>query len=46
MAVEVRASAFQTAQQFYGGSSIPGNVIISDRAYDSANAKDSLTGAY
>jgi ribose transport system substrate-binding protein len=38
--------AFQTAQQFYGGSSIPENVIISDRAYDSANAKDSLAGAY
>ncbi|OLE30216.1 MAG: LacI family transcriptional regulator [Actinobacteria bacterium 13_1_20CM_3_71_11] len=38
--------AFQTAQQFYGGSPIPENVIISDRAYDSANAKDSLAGAY
>jgi ABC-type sugar transport system substrate-binding protein len=38
--------AFKTAQQFYGGSSIPENVIISDRAYDSTNAKDSLAGAY
>jgi ribose transport system substrate-binding protein len=38
--------AFQTAQQFYGGSAIPENVIISDRAYDSANAKDSVAGAY
>jgi ribose transport system substrate-binding protein len=38
--------AFQTAQQFYGGSSIPENVIISDRAYDSTNAKDSVAGAY
>jgi ribose transport system substrate-binding protein len=38
--------AFQTAQQFYGGSPIPENVIISDRAYDGSNAKDSLAGAY
>src|SRR6266536_2943399 len=38
--------AFQTAQQFYGGTGIPENVIISDRAYDSTNAKDSLAGAY
>jgi ribose transport system substrate-binding protein len=38
--------AFQTAQQFYGGSAIPENVIISDRAYDTTNAKDSLAGAY
>jgi ribose transport system substrate-binding protein len=38
--------AFKTAQQFYDGTGIPENVIISDRAYDSANAKDSLAGAY
>ncbi len=38
--------AFQTAQKFYDGSPIPENVIISDRAYDSGNAKDSLAGAY
>jgi galactofuranose transport system substrate-binding protein len=38
--------AFQTAQQFYGGSRIPQNVIISDRAYDSSNAQSSLAGAY
>jgi ribose transport system substrate-binding protein len=38
--------AFSTAQQFYGGSSIPENVIISDRAYDATNAKDSVAGAY
>jgi ribose transport system substrate-binding protein len=38
--------AFQTAQKFYDGSSIPENVIISDRAYDSANAQTSLAGAY
>ncbi|GII23608.1 ABC transporter substrate-binding protein [Planosporangium mesophilum] len=38
--------AFSTAQQFYSGSPIPENVIISDRAYDSTNAKDSLAGAY
>lgn len=38
--------AFKTAQQFYEGSPIPADVIISDRAYDSGNAKDSLAGAY
>jgi ribose transport system substrate-binding protein len=38
--------AFATAQQFYAGQSIPANVIISDREYDPANAKDSLASAY
>jgi ribose transport system substrate-binding protein len=38
--------AFSTAQKFYSGEAIPENVIISDRAYDSANAKDSVAGAY
>lgn len=38
--------AFQTAQSFYSGSAIQPNVIISDRAYDSTNAKDSLASAY
>ncbi|MGC9665102.1 ABC transporter substrate-binding protein [Planosporangium sp. 12N6] len=38
--------AFSTAQQFYGGAAVPENVIISDRAYDGDNAKDSLSGAY
>jgi galactofuranose transport system substrate-binding protein len=38
--------AFKTAQDFYGGTPIPENVIISDREYDSANAKDSVAGAY
>jgi galactofuranose transport system substrate-binding protein len=38
--------AFATAQKFYGGESIPENVIISDRAYDEANAKSSIGGAY
>ncbi|MCZ4119500.1 ABC transporter substrate-binding protein [Streptomyces sp. H39-S7] len=38
--------AFATAQKFFGGESIPENVIISDRAYDDSNAKASLGGAY
>ncbi|GGX62450.1 ABC transporter substrate-binding protein [Streptomyces fructofermentans] len=38
--------AFATAQKFYSGEAIPEDVIISDRAYDAANAKDSLGGAY
>ncbi len=38
--------AFSTAQKFYGGESIPENVIISDRAYDESNAKASLGGAF
>jgi ribose transport system substrate-binding protein len=38
--------AFATAQKFYGGESIPEDVIISDRAYDEANAKASVAGAY
>jgi ribose transport system substrate-binding protein len=38
--------AFATARKFFAGESIPENVIISDRAYDAANAKSSLGGAY
>jgi ribose transport system substrate-binding protein len=38
--------AFATAQKFYGGEPIPENVIISDRAYDETNAKDSVAGAF
>ncbi|WP_329180959.1 ABC transporter substrate-binding protein [Streptomyces sp. NBC_01477] len=38
--------AFATAQKFYGGEAIPQNVIISDRAYDESNAKDSVAGAF
>jgi ribose transport system substrate-binding protein len=38
--------AFATAQKFFAGEAIPEDVIISDRAYDASNAKDSLAGAY
>jgi galactofuranose transport system substrate-binding protein len=38
--------AFSTARDFFAGTPIPENVIISDREYDSGNAKDSLGGAY
>ncbi|MFE6703127.1 ABC transporter substrate-binding protein [Streptomyces sp. NPDC057718] len=38
--------AFATAQKFYAGEAIPENVIITDREYDEANAKESLGGAY
>ncbi|MFF2302558.1 ABC transporter substrate-binding protein [Streptomyces sp. NPDC058128] len=38
--------AFATAQKFYAGEGIPEDVIIADRAYDPANAKASLGGAY
>ncbi|WP_030587160.1 ABC transporter substrate-binding protein [Streptomyces globisporus] len=38
--------AFATAQKFYAGEEIPENVIITDRAYDEANAEESLGGAY
>ncbi|MGW3247348.1 ABC transporter substrate-binding protein [Streptomyces sp. NPDC001070] len=38
--------AFATAQKFFAGEVIPEDVIISDRAYDASNAKDSLAGAY
>ncbi|MFD8473256.1 ABC transporter substrate-binding protein [Streptomyces globisporus] len=38
--------AFATAQKFYAGEEIPENVIITDREYDEANAKESLNGAY
>lgn len=38
--------AFATAQKFYAGEAIPENVIITDREYDEANAKQSLGGAY
>lgn len=38
--------AFKTLQDFYGGTAIPENVIISDRQYDTANAKSSVSSAY
>lgn len=38
--------AFATAQKFYAGEEIPENVIITDREYDEANARESLGGAY
>jgi galactofuranose transport system substrate-binding protein len=38
--------AFETAQKFLDGEAIPENVIISDRDYNSGNAKDSLGEAY
>jgi galactofuranose transport system substrate-binding protein len=38
--------AFKTASDFYAGTAIAPNVIISDREYDSTNAKDSLPSAY
>ena len=38
--------AFSTAAKFYQGESIPENVIISDRQYDAANAKESVASAY
>lgn len=38
--------AFKTAQDFYNGTAIPENVIISDREYDSSNAQSSLASAY
>ncbi|MFI6904513.1 ABC transporter substrate-binding protein [Nonomuraea sp. NPDC050394] len=38
--------AFETAAKFLGGEGIAEKVIISDREYDQANAKDSLGEAY
>ncbi|MFC4116231.1 ABC transporter substrate-binding protein [Nonomuraea zeae] len=38
--------AFETAQKFLDGQPIPDKVIISDRGYDTGNAKDSLGEAY
>jgi ribose transport system substrate-binding protein len=38
--------AFKTLADFYNGTEIPENVIITDRDYTSANAKDSLSSAY
>jgi galactofuranose transport system substrate-binding protein len=38
--------AFKTATDFYAGTGIPPNVIISDRAYDSTNAADAVSTAY
>lgn len=38
--------AFQTLQQFLSGSPIPDKVVITDREYDSGNAKQSLSSAY
>ncbi|GAA2107868.1 ABC transporter substrate-binding protein [Actinomadura alba] len=38
--------AFSTTQKFLDGEPIPEKVIISDREYTTANAKDSLSQAY
>ncbi|GAB3980262.1 ABC transporter substrate-binding protein [Actinoallomurus acanthiterrae] len=38
--------AFQTLSKFESGEPIPDKVIISDREYDSSNAKQSLATAY
>jgi galactofuranose transport system substrate-binding protein len=38
--------AFSTAQKFFNGETISENIIISDREYDQANAKDNLAAAY
>ncbi|GJF31779.1 LacI family transcriptional regulator [Kitasatospora sp. NE20-6] len=38
--------AFATLQKFLAGESIADSVIITDRAYDSANAAASVAGAY
>jgi galactofuranose transport system substrate-binding protein len=38
--------AFQTLDRFLGGQAIPDKVIISDREYDSSNARQSLPSAY
>jgi ribose transport system substrate-binding protein len=38
--------AFKTAMDFYNGTAIPANVIISDREYDASNAASSLDSTY
>jgi len=38
--------AFKTLQEFWGDKEIRENTIISDREYDEANAKQSLSSAY
>jgi len=38
--------AFKTAMDFYAGTPIPANVIISDREYDAANAQSELNSTY
>ena len=38
--------AFQTLQSFYAGQSIPENVIITDKQYDSSNAKAEVGNAF
>jgi ABC-type sugar transport system substrate-binding protein len=38
--------AFETARKFLDGEPIPDKVIISDREYDTATAKDALADAY
>ncbi len=38
--------AFKTLRDFWGGQTIRENTIISDRAYDEANAQQSLSSAY
>jgi galactofuranose transport system substrate-binding protein len=38
--------AFQTLNKFMNGDAIPDKVIISDREYDSSNAKQSVSSAF
>ncbi|WHT21606.1 ABC transporter substrate-binding protein [Crossiella sp. CA-258035] len=38
--------AFATMQKFLAGEAIPEKIIISDKAYDAANAKAEVNGAY
>lgn len=38
--------AFKTLGQLWAGDEVRENTIISDRAYDEANAKQSLSSAY
>lgn len=38
--------AFQTIQKYLAGEAIPDKIIISDKAYDEANAKAEVNGAY
>ncbi|MFD9127096.1 ABC transporter substrate-binding protein [Kitasatospora sp. NPDC059571] len=38
--------AFATAQKFFSGEAIPQDIVITDRAYDAANAAASVAGAY
>ena len=38
--------AFETATKFFNGEPIPEDIIISDRQYDSSNAKADIGSAY